>query len=87
QDVQVAPPTRDDVRERTIAEFAGDGAEGSGDAPMTTRLREAAQGAEQAIERERVPTHRTDLVRRYFERIRSSAERSRDAQDVESGGS
>jgi hypothetical protein len=58
-------------KERTLAEWSGPGDKQPG-APTTPgvsdAMREAAQGAERAVEQQQVPARYSDLVRRVFKR-------------------
>ena len=55
---------------RTVAEWFGEGRRGQSDGPSSVDedVRRAARGAQEAIERERVPRRRSELIRRVFER-------------------
>lgn len=59
----------DRPRERTIAEWYSDRPDpASGPATFSESVRQAAQGAERAIEQQQVPARHQDLVRRVFKR-------------------
>ena len=57
-------------RERTVAEWYGDGPmeRDGGSGGVQAAMREAAQGAERAIEQQQVPARYQELVRRVFRR-------------------
>ncbi len=61
---------RVDEAMRTVAEWFGEGRQTPGQGPtdIGDDVRQAAQGAQEAIERERVPRRRSELIRRVFER-------------------
>lgn len=61
-------PTPDELM-RTVAEWFGPGRAGQEQGPSPAEeARRAARGAQEAIERERVPARRSELIRRVFER-------------------
>jgi len=71
--------------EQVIAEWLGE--PGDETAPggrqvVTQRLREAAAGAERAVEQQAVPSRHADLVRRVFRRYQERMERAEDARDA-----
>ncbi len=65
--------------DRVIAEWAnpepGEAGAGVSRRPLEERLQEAAEGAERAIEEQRVHRRYNEIVRRYFERARRSSEK------------
>lgn len=65
-------------QERTLAEWSGPGQKEPG-APesggVSQAMREAAQGAERAVEQQQVPARYSDLVRRVFKRYAQGAAR------------
>ncbi|NRA58705.1 MAG: hypothetical protein HRU13_11390, partial [Phycisphaerales bacterium] len=73
---------------RTVAEWFGEGREtpGQGPAAIGDDVREAARGAQEAIERERVPRRRSELIRRVFERYAERLGQQRQGSSA-SGGS
>lgn len=52
----------------TIADWLGEGGQGPAAPRIAEGLRQAAEGAERAIEQQAVPARHSDLVRRVFER-------------------
>lgn len=66
---------------RTVAEWFGDGQDGPGNwgSAASEDLRRAARGAREAIENERVPKRRSELIRRVFERYTERMGRDRPA--------
>ncbi|MEQ8315924.1 MAG: hypothetical protein RIE77_08615 [Phycisphaerales bacterium] len=55
---------------RTVAEWFGEGRDvpGDGSSPAAQDVQRAARGAQDAIERERVPRRRSELIRKVFQR-------------------
>lgn len=73
---------------RTVAEWFGPGRETPGQGPSPAdEARRAARGAQEAIERERVPQRRSELIRRVFERYAERLGREQSANDPTDGGS
>jgi hypothetical protein len=70
-----------DAGMRTVAEWFGQGRDtpGAGGSAVADDVRRAARGAQDAIERERVPRRRSDLIRRVFERYAEQLSETRDA--------
>lgn len=68
--------------DRVIAEWAnpeaGEPTGGVSRRPLDERMQEAAEGAERAIEEQRVHRRYNEIVRRYFERARREPERPAD---------
>lgn len=73
---------------RTVAEWFGEGRQspGQGAPSVGEDVRQAVRGAQEAIERERVPRRRSDLIRRVFERYAEQLGRERSGGSSGDGG-
>jgi hypothetical protein len=85
--VEAARPS-DEAREQVISEWLGEPGDSDGDPAarervISERVREAAAGAERAVEQQEVPARHADLIRRVFRRYQDrGAPRAEDAPDA-----
>lgn len=86
ENVEASRPA-ESAREQVISEWLGE--PGSEESPgarqvVAERLREAAAGAERAVEQQSVPSRHADLIRRVFRRYQDRAAQppAEDARDA-----